>query len=407
MKSIKILENKTITDVPFFKASGIHCGLKKSKKDLCVIYSERKAVAAATFTRNIVKAAPVLLNMKTIDNNNIQAIVANSGNANACTGDKGYKDAELMAELTAQELNLSPSEVLVASTGVIGEPLPFDKIETGIKLACDSLSYEGGEDAGKAIMTTDTFLKKLTIEFEIDGKKSMISAIAKGSGMIHPNMGTMLSFIATDANISKSMLNKALKESVEDSYNMVSVDGDTSTNDMVIVLANGACENELIDSESKNYEAFKAALHFLNIELSKMIAKDGEGATKLLEVIVNHSKTLEDAKICSKAVITSSLVKAAFFGADANWGRILCALGYSGANLNVNAINIFFSNQIGTIQICKNGGNIGFDETLAKNILEEEKITITIDLNDGEYSATAWGCDLTYDYVKINGSYRS
>lgn len=407
MKSIKILENKTITDIPFFKASGIHCGLKKSKKDLCVIYSERKAVAAAAFTRNIVKAAPVLLNMKTIDNNNIQAIVANSGNANACTGDKGYKDAELMAELTAQELNLSSSEVLVASTGVIGEPLPFDKIETGIKLACDSLSYEGGEDAGKAIMTTDTFLKKLTIEFEIDGKKSMISAIAKGSGMIHPNMGTMLSFIATDANISKSMLNKALKESVEDSYNMVSVDGDTSTNDMVIVLANGACENELIDSESKNYNAFKAALHFLNIELSKMIAKDGEGATKLLEVIVNHSKTLEDAKICSKAVITSSLVKAAFFGADANWGRILCALGYSGANLNVDAINIFFSNQIGTIQICKNGGNIGFDETLAKNILEEEKITITIDLNDGEYSATAWGCDLTYDYVKINGSYRS
>jgi glutamate N-acetyltransferase/amino-acid N-acetyltransferase len=407
MKSIKILENKTITDVPFFKASGIHCGLKKSKKDLCVIYSERKAVAAATFTRNIVKAAPVLLNMKTIDNNNIQAIVANSGNANACTGDKGYKDAELMAELTAQELNLSSSEVLVASTGVIGEPLPFDKIKTGIKLACDSLSYEGGEDAGKAIMTTDTFLKKLTIEFEIDGKKSMISAISKGSGMIHPNMGTMLSFIATDANISKFMLNKALKESVEDSYNMVSVDGDTSTNDMVIVLANGACENELIDSESKNYEAFKTALHFLNIELSKMIAKDGEGATKLLEVIVNHSKTLEDAKICSKAVITSSLVKAAFFGADANWGRILCALGYSGANLNVDAINIFFSNQIGTIQICKNGGNIGFDETLAKNILEEEKITITIDLNDGEYSATAWGCDLTYDYVKINGSYRS
>ncbi|SMC20777.1 glutamate N-acetyltransferase [Clostridium acidisoli DSM 12555] len=407
MKSIKILENKTITDVPFFKASGIHCGLKKSKKDLCVIYSERKAVAAAAFTRNIVKAAPVLLNMKTIDNNNIQAIVANSGNANACTGDKGYKDAELMAELTAQELNLSSSEVLVASTGVIGEPLPFDKIKTGIKLACDSLSYEGGEDAGKAIMTTDTFLKKLTIEFEIDGKKSMISAIAKGSGMIHPNMGTMLSFIATDANISKSMLNKSLKESVEDSYNMVSVDGDTSTNDMVIVLANGACENELIDSESKNYEAFKTALHFLNIELSKMIAKDGEGATKLLEVIVNHSKTLEDAKICSKAVITSSLVKAAFFGADANWGRILCALGYSGANLNVDAINIFFSNQIGTIQICKNGGNIGFDETLAKNILEEEKITITIDLNDGEYSATAWGCDLTYDYVKINGSYRS
>jgi glutamate N-acetyltransferase/amino-acid N-acetyltransferase len=407
MNSIKILENKTITDVPFFKASGVHCGLKKLKQDLCVIYSEKEAVAAATFTKNKVKAAPVLLNMKTIENLNIQAIVANSGNANACTGDAGYKDAILMAELTAKELNLSSSEVLVASTGVIGQPLPFDKVENGIKMACETLSSEGGEDAGKAIMTTDTFLKKFTIEFQVGGKKSMMSAIAKGSGMIHPNMGTMLSFIVTDTNISKPMLNKALKESVEDSYNMVSVDGDTSTNDMVIVLANGSSENKLIDCENQDYEDFKTALHFLNVELSKMIAKDGEGATKLLEVIVNNAKTLEDAKICSKAVITSSLVKSAFFGADANWGRIICALGYSGADLNVNAINIFFSNEMGNIQICKDGGNIEFDETLAKKILEEEKITITINLNDGDFSATAWGCDLTYDYVKINGSYRS
>lgn len=407
MDFIKILENKTITDVPFFKAAGVHCGLKREKKDLCVIYSEKKAVAAAVFTNNKVKAAPVLLNMKTIANKNIQAIVANSGNANACTGAAGYKDAEVMAELTAKELNLTPGEVLVASTGIIGEPLKFDKITKGIKMACENLSFHGGNDAGNAIMTTDTFQKKIAIEFNLGNKKAMISAIAKGSGMIHPNMGTMLSFVVTDTNISKVMLDKALKESVLDSYNMVSVDGDTSTNDMVIVLANGACENKLIDSEDGDYEIFKTALHFVNVELSKMIAKDGEGATKLLEVIVNNAKTLNDAKVCSKSVITSSLVKAAFFGADANWGRILCALGYSGADLNVNAINILFSNQAGNIQICKNGGNIPFDESLAKKILNEDKITITIDLNDGDFTATAWGCDLTYDYVKINGSYRS
>lgn len=407
MDSIKILENKTITDVPFFKAAGIHCGLKRVKKDLCVIYSEKSAVAAAVFTSNKVKAAPVLLNMKTIANENIQAIVANSGNANACTGAAGYKDAVSMAELTAKELNLTPGEVMVASTGIIGEPLKFDKITKGIKMACENLSYDGGNDAGSAIMTTDTFQKKIAIEFTLDNKKVMISAVAKGSGMIHPNMGTMLSFVVTDANISKTMLDKALKTSVVDSYNMVSVDGDTSTNDMVIVLANGAAENKLIDSEDSDYDIFKVALHFVNVELSKLIAKDGEGATKLLEVIVNNAKTLKDAKVCSKAVITSSLVKTAFFGADANWGRILCALGYSGADLNVNAINIFFSNTIGNIQICKDGGNIPFDEVLAKNILNEEKITITIDLSDGDFSATAWGCDLTYDYVKINGSYRS
>lgn len=407
MNSIKILNNKTITDVPYFKASGVHCGLKKVKKDLCIIYSEKPAVAAATFTKNKVKAAPVLLNMKTIKNPNAMAIVANSGNANACTGDAGYKDAEQMASLTAMHLNLKPSEVLVASTGVIGEPLDFNKIENGIELACSSLSKQGGDDAGNAIMTTDTFLKKLTIEFEVGGKKSMLSAIAKGSGMIHPNMGTMLSFVVTDTNITKAMLDKALKDSVEDSYNMVSVDGDTSTNDMVIVLANGAAENHLIETENSDFYAFKAALHFLNVELSKMIAKDGEGATKLLEVVVSGGKTLKDAKTCAKGVITSSLVKAAFFGADANWGRIICALGYSNADINVNSIDISFSNEVGTIQICTNGGNLPFDEAFAKKILQQEKITINIALKDGEYSATAWGCDLTYDYVKINGSYRS
>lgn len=407
MDLIKVLENKNITDVPYFKASGIHCGLKKVKKDLCVIYSEKKAVAAATFTKNKVKAAPILLNMKSIENENTQAIVVNSGNANACTGEAGYNDALCMAKITSEALGLSPEEVIVASTGVIGFPMPMDKIISGIGMACETLSYEGGEDAAKAIMTTDTSEKIITVEFNLGNKKARISAMAKGSGMIHPNMGTMLGFLATDVNISKEMLNKALKESVEDSYNMVSVDGDTSTNDMVVILANGACENTLIDSEDDNYKLFKDALHYVNVEIAKMIAGDGEGATKLIETKVYNATSLKDAKICAKAVITSSLVKAAFFGADANWGRIICALGYSGADLDVNKINISFSNNIGSIQICKDGGNVDFDEDIAKKILEEKIITITIDLNDGEYNATAWGCDLTYDYVKINGSYRS
>lgn len=407
MSSIKVLENKNITDVPYFKASGIHCGLKKAKKDLCVIYSEKKAVAAAAFTKNKVKAAPILLNMKSIENENTQAIVVNSGNANACTGDEGYNDALSMAKATSEALGLKSEEVIVASTGVIGVSMPMDKIVSGIDMACKALSYEGGEDAAKAIMTTDTKEKIITAEFNIGSKKATISAMAKGSGMIHPNMGTMLGFLATDVNISKAMLTKALKDSVEDSYNMVSVDGDTSTNDMVVILANGACENTLIDSEDENYKVFKEVLHFVNVEIAKMIAGDGEGATKLIETKIYHARSLKDAKICAKAVITSSLVKSAFFGADANWGRIICALGYSGADLDVNKINISFTNSIGTIEICKNGGNIDFSEELAKKILEQEKITVVIDLNDGEYNATAWGCDLTYDYVKINGSYRN
>lgn len=408
MDLIKVLKNKTITDVPYFKAAGIHCGLKKeNKKDLCVIYSEKEAIAAATFTTNKVKAAPVLLNMQNIDNENTQAIVVNSGNANACTGDDGYEKAKSMTKATADALNLEPSEVLVASTGVIGTPLPIEIILPGIKKACSVLSSDGGKDAIKAIMTTDTKEKKITVQFNLGEKKAMISGIAKGSGMIHPNMATMLGFIVTDANITKYMLSRALKESVEDTFNMISVDGDTSTNDMVIILANGAAENPIINSADINYYVFKKALHYVNTELAKMIAKDGEGATKLIEVKVYNARTLNDAKLLAKSVITSSLVKAAFFGADANWGRILCALGYSAGNFNVNNVDIFFSNKIGSIQICQKGGNIAFDEALAKTILEEDNITVAIDLNDGENTATAWGCDLTYDYVKINGSYRS
>ena len=404
---MKILENKTITDVPYFKAIGIHCGVKKKRKDLCIIYSEKKAVAAGTFTTNKVKAAPVILNIENIKSCNTQAIVVNSGNANACTGDEGLNNAYTMATTAADCLGLSPKEVLIGSTGIIGVPLPMDIIIPGIKKACDSLSYTGGESAAEAIMTTDTFTKKITVEIEIDGKNVLISGISKGSGMIHPNMATMLSFVVSDVNISKEMLSKALKDSVEDSYNMISVDGDTSTNDMVIAMANGSAQNSLIDNENSDFIKFKEALDFVNKELSKMIAMDGEGATKLIEVSLYNAKTVKDAKSCAKSVISSSLVKSAFFGSDANWGRILCALGYSDGEFSPEKIDISFKNNVGVVQLVKNGKGLCFNEELAKDILDQKNINITIDLKDGEHSATAWGCDLTYDYVKINGAYRS
>ncbi|QEK10939.1 bifunctional glutamate N-acetyltransferase/amino-acid acetyltransferase ArgJ [Crassaminicella thermophila] len=405
---MKILENKTISDVPGFKAIGIHSGLKKSgKKDLCVIYSEYPAVAAATFTKNKVKAAPILLNIEHIKSENTQAIVVNSGNANACTGLEGFKNAITMAEVTAKELSLSTHEVMVGSTGIIGVPLPIDKITEGIQTACSMLNKSDGNAASEAIMTTDTFPKKITVEITIEDKPVYISGIAKGSGMIHPNMGTMLSFIVTNINITKSLLSLALKDSVENTYNMVSVDGDTSTNDMVITIANGKAKNSLIDTKNSYYVKFKEALDFVNQELAKMIAKDGEGATKLIETCVLHAKTIEDAKLCAKSVISSSLVKSALFGNDANWGRILCAIGYSNGNFEPEKVDIFFKSKIDNIQVAKNGKGISFDEALAKSILEQEYVNIIIDLKDGEYEATAWGCDLSYDYVKINGSYRT
>ncbi len=404
---LKILNHAYITDVPGFKAAGIHCGVKKSKKDLCIIYSEEKTVAAGTFTTNIVKAAPIIMNMNHIQSHNTQAIVVNSGNANACTGPKGLEDAYHMAKTVADCLDLSPQEVLVGSTGIIGLPLPMNIITPGIKKACNALSSMGGGDAAEAIMTTDTFSKKLTVEIDIDGKKIRISGMAKGSGMIHPNMATMLSFIVSDIKISKEMLSIALKSSVEDSYNMISVDGDMSTNDMVIAMANGVAENTLIDSENDDFIKFKEALDFLNKELAKMIAKDGEGATKLIEVSLYHAKTLEDAKSCAKSVISSSLVKSAFFGSDANWGRIMCALGYSRGNFIPGKVDISFQNQLGHVTLLKDGKPLDFDEKLAKDILDADYINIIIDLKDGSHKSTAWGCDLSYDYVKINGSYRS
>lgn len=402
------LGNKMITDVPGFIASGIWANLKKSgKNDLGVIFSKYKAVASGTFTQNKAAAPLIKLNKEIIDKENIQAIVVNSGNANASTGILGYNNAKEMASTTAKCLGIKAEEVIVASTGVIGVQLPMEKIVPGIEKVCALVSEEGGEEIAKAIMTTDTFPKIASAEFELDGKKVIISGIAKGSGMIHPNMATMLGFIATDANISKEMLDKAFKESVEKTYNMVSVDGDTSTNDMAVILANGAAGNNKIESEDENYTIFKEAIDAVNTQLAKLIAKDGEGATKLIEVNISNAKTLVDARKCAKAVVSSSLVKAAIFGSDANWGRIVCALGYSEADIDIDKIEIWMKSQEDEIKIAVNGVGVDFDEDLAKKILDTSSITIDVDLKDGDYNATAWGCDLTYDYVKINGAYRT
>ncbi len=405
---MKILENKSISDVQGFKAAGIVAGLKQSgKKDLALIYSEKKAVAAATFTTNKVKAAPVLLNMEYIKNENTQAIIINSGQANACTGKNGFEDSKTIAEITAAELGLDPKEVLQASTGVIGVSIPMDIMKEGIKKICSLKSEEGGKDAAQAIMTTDTKSKEITVEIVLDGKKVLISGMAKGSGMIKPNMATMLSFVVTDANISKAMLNKAVKESVADSYNMISVDGDTSTNDTMICLANGAAENKLIDSQNEEFKVFKEALDFVNKELAKKMARDGEGATKLVEVEVINAQDIESAKLCAMSVVSSNLVKAALFGSDPNWGRIVCAVGYSGGEFDPDKVDVHFRSSAGEIKVFEKGMNVHFDEKLASEILDQEKIMIHINLNQGEYSAKAWGCDLTYKYVEINGEYRT
>ncbi|MFT9497027.1 bifunctional ornithine acetyltransferase/N-acetylglutamate synthase [Anaerosolibacter sp.] len=406
---MKILQNKTLTDVSGFQAIGIHSGIKKSgNKDLAIIYSTKPAVAAATFTTNIVKAAPLQVNIENLKaSETTQAIVVNSGNANACTGIDGLDNAHQMTQTAADILGLSPSEILVASTGIIGVPMPMEVVLPGIKAACELLHKGTGTSAAEAIMTTDSFLKSVTVEVTIDEKPVLISGIAKGSGMIHPNMATMLSFVVTNANISKPLLSYALKDSVSDSYNMISVDGDTSTNDMVIVLANGTAGNTLMEEADGNYDKFKEALDFLNKELAKLIAQDGEGATKLIEVSLFHAKTQKDAKVCAKSVISSNLVKSAFFGSDANWGRIMCSLGYSGGDFVPEKVDILFKNEKGTIQLVKGGAGIPFSEEHAKEILDQKYVNIVVDLKDGKYGAVAWGCDLSYDYVKINGSYRS
>lgn len=374
---------------------------------MCLIYSEAPAVAAATFTTNIVKAAPVLLDMKHLQSKNTQALLINSGNANACTGEEGYSNAVRSAEMVSQCLGLDPKEVLIYSTGVIGVQLPMDQVIEGIKKASGCLVDNGDDFAAEAIMTTDTMKKSLFVELELGGKTVSIAGIAKGSGMIHPNMATMLSFIVTDANISKEMLQKIQKESVEKSYNLISVDGDTSTNDTATLLANGCAGNSLIDSENDDYLKLKEAIDHINVWLAKMIAKDGEGATKLIEVDLQGAKTPEDAKKCAKAVVSSSLVKAAVHGSDANWGRILCAMGYSGGNFDPGKVDVSFVSQKGKIEVFKNGVPIVFSEETALKILSEDTIIIEINLYDGSFSSKAWGCDLSAEYVAINGNYRS
>ncbi len=392
-----------------FKASGVHCGIRKNKlkKDLSLIISDKKCVAAATYTTNLVKGAPLTVTKANIADGFAQAIICNSGNANTCNAN-GIEIAEGMCALVEKHTGISAKDVIVASTGVIGQPLDITPIANGMDELTKGLKYDGSLDAAQGIMTTDTRVKEIAVKFNVGGKECTIGGIAKGSGMIHPNMATMLVFITTDCNISHELLQSALSNDVKDSFNMVSVDGDTSTNDMCCVLANGMAENDIIDNaESDDYAEFKKALFAVTSYLCKMIARDGEGATRLIEVKVDGAKDTATAKTVAKSVACSSLLKAAIFGADANWGRVLCAIGYSGADVDVNKVDVAFSSIKGKIDVCKNGAGVDFSEETAKTILLEEEIDILISLNSGNGEATAWGCDLTYDYVKINGDYRT
>ncbi|MBU3133253.1 bifunctional glutamate N-acetyltransferase/amino-acid acetyltransferase ArgJ [Clostridium gasigenes] len=406
---MELLNNGGVTSPKGFLASGIHCGLKKNilKMDLALIYSEVPAAAAGVYTKNKVKGAPLYITKEHLSNKMAQAIIINSGNANTCNGVDGLHKAKRMSQVQAKALLLKTDEVLVASTGVIGVPLNINAIQSGIPRLTEKLSVNGGLDAASAIMTTDTFKKHFATQFMIDSKTITIGAMAKGSGMIEPNMGTMLSFITTDLNISGELLSEALKESVNLSYNRVSVDGDTSTNDMVLIMANAQAFNQKIESKNEDYYTFLKVLNELNIIIAKSIAKDGEGATKLIECIVNSAKTIKDAEYFSKSVINSSLVKTAMFGSDANWGRVLCALGYCNIDFDPNKVDVYFKSSVGEIQVCSKGGSLEFNEAYAKEILLQPEINILINMNDGDSSSTAWGCDLSYDYVKINGDYRS
>ncbi len=391
-----------------FKAGGIHCGIRKNrtKRDLALIVSEKKAATAAVYTTNLVKGAPLTVTKAHLSDGYAKAVICNSGNANTCN-EGGIEIAEQTCELLGAELNISPKDIVVASTGVIGQPLDITPIKNGIPSLVKSLSENGSENAAEGIMTTDTKVKEIAVSFKLGGKTCKIGGIAKGSGMIHPNMATMLVFITTDCAISPEMLKKALSSDIKETFNMISIDGDTSTNDMVTVLANGMAENAEITADGEDFNAFMKALNTVNVYLCRRIAGDGEGATKLIECKVTGAETLETAKTVAKSVICSSLTKAAMFGSDANWGRVLCAIGYSGAEVDVNKIDVAFKSQKGEIAVCKNGAGIPFSEEKAKEILLEPEIEILVELNSGEYSSCAWGCDLTYDYVKINGDYRT
>lgn len=397
-----------VTAAQGFVAGGIHCGIRKnkSKPDLAMIYSETPCAAAAVYTQNLVKGAPILVTKKNIENGYAKAVICNSGNANTCNAD-GVEKAEAMCDLTAKALGIDPQDVVVASTGVIGQVLPLEPIEAGIPELVKVLSSEGSNGAATAIMTTDTIAKEAAAEVEIGGKTVRMGGISKGSGMIHPNMATMLCFVTTDCAITPAMLDKAIHQVTDKTFNMISVDGDTSTNDTFAILANGAAGNEEITQEGPEYEAFVEALEAVCRKLSKLMAGDGEGATKLLVCKVDGAADLDMAKTVSKSVICSTLFKAAMFGADANWGRVLCAIGYSGAAVDVDKIDVSFRSAKGQVDVCKNGAGIPFSEEEASLVLGEHDIDILVHLHMGEVSAEAYGCDLTYDYVKINGDYRT
>lgn len=397
-----------VTCAQGFKAIGNFIGLKKAKKDLALITSDMPCVSAGCFTTNVVKAAPVLWDMEMVKND-ISGIVVNSGNANACTGQQGLDDTKATAEELAKLLNKKAENILVCSTGVIGVNLPMDTLLKGISTTFPLLAdtKEAGQLAAEAIMTTDTYSKTVAVEVELGGKTVTIGGMAKGSGMINPNMATMLCFITTDCNITRSLLDKALKTCVIDTFNMITVDGDTSTNDTVLALANGLAQNDLISEENADYAKFTEALFYINKKLAMACVDDGEGATKLMEVTTTGAKTKNEARLLSNSVASSSLFKAALFGEDANWGRVLCAMGYSGASFDPMKVTIDFRSEGGTIRLMDMGKPIVFDEELASKILKEHNIYIDITLCEGTESATAWGCDLTYDYVKINGDYRS
>ncbi len=391
-----------------YTAGGVHCGIRanQSKKDLALIYSAVPANAAAVYTKNLVKGAPLTVTKAHLANGKAQAVICNSGNANTCNAD-GIEIAEKMSILAADVLHIRPEDVIVASTGVIGQPLKVAPIAAALPALSESLSPEGEAMAAQAILTTDTQAKEVAVEFTLGGKTCRMGGIAKGSGMIHPNLATMLVFLTTDAAISAQMLQKALSTDVKSTFNMVSVDGDTSTNDMVTIMANGLAGNPEITEENEDFAEFMKALNTVTVCLCKMIAGDGEGATKLLQCIVTGAPTEQAAKITAKGVICSSLTKAAMFGADANWGRVLCAIGYCGASVDIHKVDVAFRSARGTVSVCKMGAGIAFSEEIAKTILLEPEIDILVALNDGEAAATAWGCDLTYDYVKINGDYRT
>ena len=391
-----------------FKANGIHCGIRTNhfKKDLALVVSTVPSHAAAVYTTNLVKGAPLTVTKAHLADGIAQAVICNSGNANTCNAD-GVEIAEKMSLAAAKATGVRASDVVVASTGVIGQPLNVSVIESHMDELAAGLSETGNEDAAAAIMTTDTVKKEVAVEFTLGGKTCRMGGMAKGSGMIHPNMATMLVFITTDAAVSAAMLQKALSTDVADTFNMVSVDGDTSTNDMVTVLANGLAGNEEVTAEGADFTAFMQALNTVTVQLCRMIAGDGEGATKLLECRVTGASDLATAKTVAKSVICSSLTKAAMFGADANWGRVLCAIGYSGAKVDVQKVDLCFRSPKGTVEVCRNGAGVPFSEELAKQILLEKEIEILIELNSGSAESTAWGCDLTYDYVKINGDYRT